>query len=127
MENKNTFDTQISLYEANKNLMDKQKPLSPYKLNEKIQDVAKYILGFPREEYFMLLNNERHDYTIFVTKNNWSLAYFKETLAECLTNRGDVLSIAKDTSGGGMEIWLRINGENYVYYLFPYTQGVIEV
>lgn len=85
-----------------------------------------------QNKYFMLLCKEQSDYTIFrFLGNRHKEEESKEAAAilvdECLMNRGDVIAIEEADIPCTFEIWLRIDGENYLYYLFPYDNAVIEV
>ena len=116
-----------NLYDMNKNAMSSMKPLSAYSLRKELEKVEKYFRE--NKDYFMLLCREQNDYTIFkfTEKTVESVKEMAIILGECLTNRGGVLSIDKHDLGPALEIWLRIDEENYVYYLFPYDEAVIEV
>ena len=74
----------------------------------------------------MLLCHERRDYTLF-NRNKQILLFNSPSseLATCIKNRGLPLSIDK-LSDGNFEIWIRIQGTPYCYYLFTYDSGVIE-
>lgn len=115
-----------NLYDMNKGIMKSQKPLSKTKLRE-AKDKLK--LFFLTDKYFMLLCHERRDYTIFnVSKEDSSIEESVKILVdECLINRGEVLSIEKTEDDLAYEIWIRNEEDIFCYYLFPYTQGVIEV
>lgn len=112
----------VNLYDLNKNLMAKETPLELDILNEKIKEVANYMIT---KEYWMLLCNERKDYSIFKIECPNNLI---EELTITLTNRGQILSIEKQEDGN-FEIWIRdfLTQENFVYYLFDYTTGIIKV
>lgn len=116
-----------TLYDMNKNAMSSQKPLSNYALRNELDKAKRYFQD--NKEYFMLLCREQNDYTIFKIseKTVEKINEAASILGECLTNRGDVLSIDKHDLGPALEIWLRIDGENFVYYLFPYDEAIIEV
>lgn len=115
-----------NLYDMNKGIMKSQKPLSKTKLRE-AKDKIK--LFFLTDKYFMLLCHERRDYTIFnISKEDSSVEESAKILVdECLVNRGEVLSIEKTEDDLAYEIWIRNEEDIFCYYLFPYTQGVIEV
>ena len=117
------IDTGVSMYEINKNLMKEDKPLDPIAINIAVQKAAKEILN-SFKKYWMLLCRERNDYTVFII-NGYKL---EKELKETLLNRGYLLSIDKQDDGN-FEIWIRDSEtrENFVYYLFDYTFGVIEV
>ena len=85
-----------------------------------------------QNKYFMLLCKEQSDYTIFrflgeKHKEEESKEAAAILVDECLINRGDVIAIEEAEMPDTFEIWLRIDGENYLYYLFPYDNAVIEV
>lgn len=118
------IDTGLSIYEINKNLMKEEKPLDPIAINIAIKKAADGILA-SFKKYWMLLCRERNDYTVFIVNGSNNL---EKELKETLLNRGYLLSIDKQEDGN-FEIWIRdsITEENFVYYLFDYTFGIIEV
>lgn len=114
------------LYSFNKQAMSQIKPLDPIEFNYTTKHCIEDICRRPRTEnyYWMLLNNERKDYTVFNIKTiDGTIREFRETLM----NRGQILSIDKQEDEN-YEIWIRDikTQENFVYYLFDYNFGVIE-
>lgn len=133
-ENNNSVEVEEiavgNLYDMNKTLvLQNEKPLSKSNLREKISEIKTYFAK-SKNKYFMLLNKENSDYTIFNFSKEKSPESCKDAatilIEECLFNRGTALSIDKNKDGA-YEIWMRINNEAFVYYLFPYDEGVIEV
>ena len=112
-----------NLYDLNKSAMQNEKVLSIFALRNKLDEVKS---RFFKKGYFMLLCHERRDYTVFNIKEDKNVNIAREDLKECLMNRGDIVSIDKTEDGVAYEIWMRIDGDNFVYYLFPYDMGVIE-
>ena len=115
-----------SLYEFNKAAMTQVKPLDPIEFNIKTKEVIEEVAEEASEgkRYWMLLSNERKDYTVFkVMSAEGTLNEFRPTLK----NRGLILSIDKQPDGN-YEIWIRDpdTQENFIYYLFDYSFGVIE-
>ena len=119
-----------TVYDLNKQLVQKEeKALSNSKLREK----KKTIISFAekcKDIYFMLLCNERKDYTVF---NLYTDCMYEqlETMAnilvdECLKNRGEIRAIDITEDKGAIEIWLVIDGEAYCYYfkLFIHTISI---
>ena len=54
-----------TVYDLNKQLVETaEKVISPYKLNEK-KKIIKQFVRENKDNYFMLLCNERRDYTLF--------------------------------------------------------------
>ena len=112
-----------NLYDLNKSAMQNEKALSSSALRNKLDEIKNY---FFKKGYFMLLCHERRDYTVFnITELN-KIGIAKKDLKECLINRGEILSIDRTEDGVAYEIWMRIDEEIFVYYLFPYDMGVIE-
>ena len=118
------IDTGLSMYEINKNLMKEDKPLDPIMINKVVKSTADGILS-SFKKYWMLLCRERNDYTVFIINSSNNL---ENELKETLLNRGQLLSIDLQEDGN-FEIWIRDpeTEENFVYYLFDYTFGIIEV
>lgn len=128
-ENK-TLNSNLTLYDVNKQLLNNERFLDPIELNLKIKTIRK-AYDNKTLKFLMLLCNERKDYTIFDLKNftkekDLCLNEFESDLRESLQNRGRVLTIEKAVSSPGWEIWLRDDrGENFCYYLFNCTPAVL--
>lgn len=83
--------------------------------------------------YFMLLNNDLRYYTLF----NWRALSPREGGGDSEDVVRAIFSIVKDlgtlksielNSNGAWEFWITApNATTNAYYLFDYTQGVIEV
>lgn len=119
-----------TLYEANKQIMANEPPMNISDIVIAKDELLNYLQEESNVKYFMLLNNELHDYTVFNidrTSNNES-DVVDILVDECLMNRGTLLSIEEDATTRAYEIWIK-NEENeaYVYYFFPYDEGVIEI
>lgn len=116
-----------TLYDMNKIAVSKEKPLSNKEFAQKLYDIKQFCISCP-DQYFMLLNRENYDFTLFnlgktIHKIN-KIIY--DDLKECLQNRGKVISIDLTENKDAYEIWIKINNEVFVYYFFPYDQGVIQ-
>lgn len=118
-----------NLYDANKQLMAKQSPMSAIQqaaAQKKLEDW----FNMSVDCYAMLLCHERRDYTIFHMYENPPANPNPPTIAAkecmiCLTNRGAILSIDK-TQDNAWEIWIKVDDEAFCYYLFCYDNAVIE-
>ena len=81
--------------------------------------------------YYMLLCNERKDYTVFKMNDKNSDDSIREIVSilvdECLKNRGEIRGIDLTKGKDAIEIWLIIEDEAYCYYFFPYDAAIIEV
>ena len=121
------LDLGMNLYDFNKQAISQLPVLDMIKYNEKASKVAKDMCKSGRE-YWMLMCREQNDYTVFVLKNYNSLTMTKE-LQEVLNVRGFVVDIDETNIPNQYEIWVRdpATNENFVYYLFDYCEGVVEV
>ena len=122
------LEPKVKLYDLNKQLMHEQRAISPIAL-QPYQDNIEDWFNWSIDSYAMLLCHERRDYTIFhlYEKQNPNPPQLAaKELIGCLIDRGDILSI-DETTDKAWEIWLRINNEEYCYYLFNYDNAVIEV
>ena len=121
-----------SLYDMNKQLM-KQMPALNREGVLTAYDGLKAWFQENTGRYYMLLCNERHDYTLFNLDKSgtWKIIPKEHTesaandVMECLTNRGALLA-ADLQNDSTWEFWIRDYDECFAYYLFPYDQAVIE-
>lgn len=102
---------------------------------DKVADWIQAILSEHGGEniYFMLLNNDLRYYTLF----NWRALSPKEGGGDSEDVVREIFSIVKDlgtlksielNSNGAWEFWVTLpNTATHAYYLFDYTQGVIEI
>ncbi len=117
-----------NLYDFNKQIMKQAAPLSQQELRpikHKLEDWFNWQL----DGYAMLLCRERYDFTVFhlyekLNKNPPAVA--TNELLEALNNRGEIISIEKTNDDEAWEIWLRIDEEMFVYYLFCCDDWVIQ-
>lgn len=131
-EEKKTTEASLgNLYDMNKIFIKDHEPeLTEGNLNSKKQIIIDFMKKC-NNNYFMLLCNERKDYTVFRWKDlNSGLAPTILTnilVDECLKNRGSIRGIDLTQEKDAIEIWLVIDDDAYVYYFFPYDAAVIEV
>lgn len=116
-----------TLYDMNKAAIVGMPSLTGSELKKNLKKIKQFFLE-KTDKYFMLLNRETYNFTLFNLGNKNEIA-MKQTIddfKECLDNRGRIVSIESD-SAGNYEIWIvDENGEALAYYLFPYDLGVIE-
>ena len=118
------LDMGKTLYQANKDLNQNEPVLLEVELAAKEAQLKDWLSQHILNNYFMLLNNELHYYTLFA-KTKFNEGYGASQIIGCLQDNGKILSIDKD--GDAWECWVRDkNQECYLFYLFPYDNGVIE-
>lgn len=124
---------EVNMYDFNKANMAQIEPLDIIALKRLcIEAMGEIAIG----SYWMLLNRELHDYTLFVNNGELGEISRGEALFTTLINRGKVTDFTKQPNGA-WEIWLRIpvvntqeNKEStidVVYYFFNYDAGIVEV
>lgn len=129
MKKENKEITLGTLYDFNKRLILKQKKLT----NKKIESIKKELeewFNWQIDGYALLLCRERYDFTIFhlyekLNRNPPAVAAAE--LIEVLNNRGQILSIEKDSNNDKVwEIWIKIGQEAFAYYLFNCDDFVVQ-
>ncbi len=115
------FET-ASLYEMNKQLSAKEKAMGSTRRNKAQEESRQWFNNYIKR-YAMLLCHDRRDYTVFSVVE--SAADAAAALFECIDNRGELISFEL-TPDKAIEIWIRIDEEDYCYYLFNYDNAIIE-
>ena len=115
-------------YEINKNLVEKyEKELTTKELQNKKTEIINFIQE-TKGQYYMLLCNDKKDYTIFNILNKNNIEKMINILVdECLVNRGIIKGIDLTKDKCAIEIWLSIENEAFCYYFFKYDDAVIEI
>lgn len=117
-----------TLYDMNKAAIINMPSLTNSEFKKNLKKIKQFFLD-KTDKYFMLLNRETYNFTLFNLGNKNEVA-MKQTMndfKECLDNRGRIVSIELDSVGNDYEIWIVDDfNEALVYYLFPYDLGVIE-
>ena len=130
-KNNNTHNVSLgTLYDFNKQILSKQKKLNQFEIDQVKSEIEEWF-NWQIDGYAMLLCRERYDFTIFhlYEKQNSNPCKIAVTeLIDLLNNRGNILSIEKDsnTMNNAWEIWLEIDKEIFVYYLFNCDDWVIQ-
>lgn len=118
-----------NLYELNKQALTKIEAITEDQLNEIKPQIEEWF-NWQIDGYAILLCRERYDFTIFhlyEKANPNPPAIAVSELIETLKNRGQILSIEKDTTNDkAWEIWIKIENEIFAYYLFNCDDWVIE-
>ena len=123
-----------NLYDMNKQMMAQAPEISKAELQLAKEHLRAWFTANFTQKYFMLLCAERKDFTLFnLSKdNNWNIANpmtiwnATNDIIECMTNRGQLLSI-EDQQDNAWELWIKTeDDECYAYYLFPYGEAVLE-
>ncbi|MBQ9731283.1 MAG: hypothetical protein IJV94_04195 [Bacilli bacterium] len=132
LEKKKMSDISLgTLYDVNKNLVLKNEiELTDGVVNSKKEIITNFMRQI-NNTYYMLLCNEKKDYTVFRMNDKNSDDSIREIVSilvdECLKNRGEIRGIDLTKDKDAIEIWLIIEDEAYCYYFFPYDAAIVEV
>lgn len=127
MINKNGFTSEMTYYDLKKQQYSMVSPLDPFLVISDIAEISKAMMKNTSSTYFMLLCNDRRDYTVFYFNGITKIKDLEDSLLKTLQNRGEIFDIYS-TSNTSWEIWIKGNdGELYCYVLFDYQDGVVEV
>ena len=120
-----------TLYDLNKMAVEKGEVALVGEMLEEKKELIMEFLKDTNAIYYMLLSNERKDYTIFRNEmrnfDEEKLKFEISELMECLLNRGLIKGIDLTKDKQGIEIGLSIDEESFIYYFFPYDNAVIEI
>lgn len=112
-----------SLYDINKQGFNNVPPIQSGDLYGKLCKIGDW---FQEKKYCMFLCRERYDYTVF----NFIKGAYKQAavndLRECINGRGKCLDVIYEDDRDAWEIWMRIDGEVYMYLLFNCYDFIVE-
>lgn len=120
-------EASMTLYDMSKQMIANEPPMDHVLFSKKINEIAEEITKNSIDKtYWMLLCRERYDYTILIT-DMYSKKSVVNELIPTLKNRGQVIFIDKQPNGA-WEIWIRDpqTKENFAYYLFNYSNAIID-
>ena len=119
----------VSLYDVNKMAMPNLPDLTDEQIDAAKRKIAMFIK--PESQFWMLLNNEKHYYTVFWIKpflgvGNDDSPKIEDEIVECLKEIGNIKSI-EQVDENAIEAWVidKDDLEAYAYYLFNYDKGVV--
>ena len=119
-----SIDSRLTLYDINKQLISKM----PSKITEEQLKEGKEILKELKQQgnYFMLLCNDIHYYTVLKVVNNNELK-FEDVVVELLQDNGVIQDIIwTDEDKSTVECWIKNETGTEMFLLFNYDWGVIE-
>ena len=131
MNKSNTHNVSLgTLYDFNKQVILNQGHMGKSSI-ERLKPELEEWFNWQIDGYAMLLCRERYDFTVFhlYEKQNPNPPQIAVTeLIDLLKSRGKILSIEKDSDimNNAWEIWLEIDEEAFVYYLFNCDDWVIQ-
>lgn len=131
-ENKTTEQHELdlgmgTLYDVNKVIVQNSElALTEGILNSKKEIIKNFVVK-TKNQYYMLLSNERKDYTIFLLENDNPMELAETMIEDVLKYRGEIRGIDITQDKQAIEIWISEKGESYVFYFFPYDAAVVKI
>jgi hypothetical protein len=123
------FDSGLSLYEINKNLMKNEKSITNKIIKEEKIPIITQFLEDTKEKYYCLLDPHYNYITIFSRCTNDFKNAAIDIIQTC-KDLGNIVYLEKTNDNNAIEIWIEIGKKDIpseVFYLFGYDKGVIEV
>lgn len=115
-----------SLLELNRQAMSGLPVLNKENVSLKMFELKMWAMAHKNTKHFMLLSNEKRDYTFFrLETNNYN--NFEKELQEVIESRGKIVSIDKNEEFDTYDVWIRCGEENNYYMVFPADDFMIEV
>lgn len=117
----------MTLYELNQAGYASLPELTSEQKEDAKRIIAEYIYSHNNRsrEYFMLLNNDLHYYTVFSWSKN-SIQNFVYEVLNIAENLGQVKAVEVNDNEA-IEFWITTDEGTNMYVFFNYTQGVVEV
>ena len=120
----------LSLFEYNKQLMEQLPVMS----DEAIYDAGDMINQYwikTYNEFYMMLNNNKHYYTIFTdiqtSFSNNEFNTLGDAVITCCKEMGNIKAIDLNEETDAIEIWITTEEDTDCYILFPYNSGVVTI
>ena len=116
----------MSLYDINKNIIG-QLPIYTKEQIKELQDKINVFRDNFEDNYFMLLCNDIHYYTVFYYEEYVSNEFrtLGDAVIQLLLERNYTIH-SEEIAEDHIEIWIKDEEENtYAFMLFPYSQGIV--
>lgn len=114
----------VDLYELNKTLYRSMPEINFNELQKKKKEIKEWIEKCG-DQYFMLLNRELSDYTVFDICGEGDAV--EREIVDIICSRGTIKSIEISEEEMWIQFWIaNKNKDIYMYALFPYNSGVIK-
>ena len=76
--------------------------------------------------YYLMLCRDYHYYTVFPYEPKITADSFGKSVLDCLADVGKIKTLDQNEEQGAIEIWMSINDNIYMFYLFGYDAGVVD-
>ncbi len=118
----------MSLYEINQSLISQLPPYDEEKVDDLIERINRWdISKNQRTTYYMMLNNDKHYYTVLKYEDkltNTDFPTLGKAIIFLLKEMGYAI-MSDEIYDDHCEIWVKDDTETITYLVFPYDQGVV--
>lgn len=119
----------MTVYELNKVGYNAQPGMIGSEIEAAKEEIRKYLRQGDRE-FYMLLNNDEHYYTVFQRRTKYPIdasSQLCDTIFEVIEELGTLKSVEYNNLIKGYEFWVTNDDLTKMYALFDYDWGVIKV
>lgn len=127
------IDSGMNIYDFNRVNMGQLPYLETKEEIDSVKTFLKNYINSTYGNYYMMLNHDRKDFTLFNFLNgvftDIKITTMVDDIIECMENRGlGFLDVELDNAETAVEIWVKDRNTEavFMYLLFPYDNGVIE-
>lgn len=118
----------MSLYEINQSLISQLPPYDEEKVNDLIDRINSWDIDKNyRVTYYMMLNNDKHYYTVLKYEDKLTHTDFPtlgKAIVFLLKEMGYTI-MSDEIYDDHCEVWVKDDAETIAYLIFPYDQGVV--
>lgn len=121
----------MNLYEVNKQGYNLMPTLTQDQIYDYVQMIRDFISKDKKSRVFMILCHDTRYYTLYEKKSSdeeW-LEKLPYEIIDTVNSLGEIKSIELAKENNGIEFWIKPYGcdEPFLYLLFDWTNGVIEI
>lgn len=129
--NESESNSGVVLYTMNRSIIAQNFPHADENKIKQFRSIITKWLEENDANYYMLLNNELHYYTIFKFDPTGTYEHFNDELIDVFKYVGPIRDIHVDNNGA-IAIWADWNCDKddtlpHCFYLFNYDKGVVEI
>ncbi len=115
----------LNLYDLNKSLVRSLPDPDIDTLGDYQQKINSYHHKM-NNNYYLLLCKDYNYYTVFHYEPTIIADSFGKSVLDCIADVGKIKTLDQNNEQDAIEIWVDINDDIYMFYLFRYDVGVVD-
>ena len=115
----------LNLYDLNKSLVRSLPDPDTDTLGDYQQKINSYHRKM-NNNYYLMLCRDYNYYTVYHYEPKIIADSFGKSVLDCLADVGKIKTLDWNEEQGAIEIWMSINDNIYMFYLFGYDAGVVD-